>query len=354
LAQGYNENNNCYNHVLQIYNHLFSRSAFKHYLNDFMLDLKIKTYSLEEAKEKYYKIISYYFKVHESSVQDATYALQGLDKNYLFTIAISSESKERFGEHIYPNQVCAFVDKRFNDKRKADADATRITVTVNSCAVGKYYKVFKEDEAKTFSKGSIIKLTKIDGTWHPGFALVKGYCKYKDISTHVFFGLGYIEEIDYNPTEELNMGETPFERAGYTKNDRFITDEYPGNIYKIRRDDDSTCPYFKCEKSGEENCIYIEELQKLETTTQPTQQSKTNPDGETPMNPSQIIQTQINVFNRNAAEMSDDELFGTIREVEAAIDHLKETKVKSVKLEAKVTEMEAQLKALVTYLDNRD
>ena len=72
------------------------------------------------------------------------------------------------------------------------------------------------------------------------------------------------------------------------------------------------------------------------------------------MQPQDVIETQVNVFGENAANMSDDQCFNAIAKVEAEIKRLTDVTSKSTKLKARVTEMKDQLQALVDYIDNRD
>lgn len=358
ITQNYNENNRQFNPVCELYNQLFSKKAFKHYLDDFILDLKIKKYSLEEAKKKYYKIITYYFDNHSNSLRSQTLALQGMDKNYLFTIAISGESKETWGKHIYPNEVCAFIDRQHIDKRKADEAEARIPVTLETMQEGKYYKVFKEDGADgakpIFSKGSIIQLTKDDGTFHPGFILIKGYTNYNTVKT-IYHSIRCIEEVDYTPDtketsqphKDTNM--TPFQEKGYTPKDIFTHITRPNRTYRLSDDDETSIPEFICIENDVIEYFDVSKI-KLINSTHHKKETTMNPT----TNPEAIIETQINVFGVNAAELSDDQIFDKIREVELAISNLKQTKAKSKKLAGKIEEMEAQLNALVTYVDNRD
>lgn len=72
------------------------------------------------------------------------------------------------------------------------------------------------------------------------------------------------------------------------------------------------------------------------------------------MKPQDVIETQVNVFGENAANMTDDQCFDAIAKVEKEIDRLTNVTSKSTKLKARVQEMKNQLQALVDYVDNRD
>jgi len=154
-----------------------------------------------------------------------------------------------------------------------------------------------------------------------------------------------------HPTKKSKLM-TPFKEKGYDSNDKFTHPDYPNAIFILDADDDTQNPQFNLEDGSDYHFLDIDEITRIvniKTKTQPT-----NSTGELPMNPSNIIETQINVFNQNAADMSDDQLFSKMREVEIAINNLKKTEIKSSKLAAKINEMETQLKALVTYVDERD
>ena len=62
----------------------------------------------------------------------------------------------------------------------------------------------------------------------------------------------------------------PAKELGFKEGDRFRyvgemdSDCRPGDILRLTKDDDSRCPYFRNESTGEEVCVYFSELETLE------------------------------------------------------------------------------------------
>lgn len=70
-------------------------------------------------------------------------------------------------------------------------------------------------------------------------------------------------------------------------------------------------------------------------------------------NPTVAIETKTIIFGQDAATMSEQQLIDAIKRVEGDIAKLKEVKTKSKKIAANITELEANLAAIVAVLDAR-
>jgi len=74
---------------------------------------------------------------------------------------------------------------------------------------------------------------------------------------------------------------------------------------------------------------------------------------EAQMKPSDIISTKTIVFGTDAADMSDDQVFDSIRRVEMEIKNLILVDNKPQKLIDRIAEMRLQVAQLVKYVDAR-
>jgi len=117
-----------------------------------------------------------------------------------------------------------------------------------------------EVRSYSFGVGSIIKLNIDDGSNCPRFELVQGSC-----TSENRLGYEYIRNI-----VKIAKNQTPFEAAGYTKDDLFIIASYidsylKGVVFKLQRDDGTNNPYFKSVTPGENQrlCPRVDDLIKI-------------------------------------------------------------------------------------------
>ncbi len=74
----------------------------------------------------------------------------------------------------------------------------------------------------------------------------------------------------------------------------------------------------------------------------------------TDMSHQKIIETKTYVNGADAANMTDEQIFSAIANVEAEINHLNGVQNKPQKLEAKIAAMQEDIKALVAFVDGRN
>jgi hypothetical protein len=216
--------------ITEFYNNFYIKTQFKQNILSVIKNIWIEKPSLGDAKFQYFDTFMNYVQKHMPEKRDELVSIQGLEQNFLFTLAMSTESLNQIGKHIYPNQICALIDRRYHDARKETQEPT---------------------------------LHKLE----------------MEIDCHISNAQYHFDRVN----KELN---------------------------KINQ--------------------------------------------EKIMTPEQVFQERKYIDGVNAKELTDEDIYNVINDVEKEIERLNKMKTKPKKVEAKIKAFEEQLKKLVEFVDSRD
>ncbi len=240
-------------------------------------------------------------------------------KNEIFKMCVSYYSEEVFKQNVHKDQIENFIDNKYKfiilGSKLRVIFLLHIGKSGNTYTRNKYYKIkyIKENSYMFKNDENIINEFPI-----------------KNLNNYLWKEI----TIDQLPEKELDYYEHNPDKNIPSDLRSMILNK---NIYLNNINFSS-----KIDKASDDISNLIMNQFKQETQIK-----------ETTMNPQTIIETKVFIFGGDAINLSDDQIFDRISEIEHQISKLEAIKEKPKKLSTKIKKMKEAIAELITYVDER-